>query len=262
MLAKKYLLAIFLISALALTGLSCPKNKQSTTSTETTPAVQDLTNIDSTTVVGISGDLTKAKEMAVQWQADAKLYHLAMKLPADLSINNSTETFTFGSDKDTNNWWTISISQKSNKYIRAIIPKEDYLSSGLTPAKLDYLNVNYVKAFQLAETNGGKAFRQKNATATVTLNLANGQPKGWLWWVAEYKSADGETLSVRIDPNLGQVVDEQGSPVTTESTTSGGSTTSESGSTNGSSSPSDSTSGTSGTSSDSSTSTPSSESAL
>jgi len=257
MLSKKYLFLAIIFAAMVLTGLSCTKKSSQPTETTTTTTVQDLTNIDPTTVVGITTDLNKAKEKALEWQSDAKLYHLAIKLPSDFSIGNATETFTFGSNKDSNNWWTISLSQKSGKFIRAIIPKEDYLGSDLTAAKLDFLNTNYVKAFQLAETSGGKAFRQKNATAVVTLNLANGQPKGWLWWVVEYKSADGETLNIRIDPNLGQVVDEQGNPITTESTTSGSSTTSPSSSTSGSSS-------SSGGSSSGATSTPatSSESEL
>lgn len=230
--SQKYFLAILLACGLIFMGLSCKKATPAEETTTTT-TTEDLTNIDASTIVGITTDLNTAKEKALEWQEDAALYHLAVKLPADLSTGNATETFTFGSDKDKANWWTISISQKSNKYIRALIPKEDYLGADLTPAKLDYLNTNYVQAFQLAETNGGKAFRQKNASTTITMNLSNSQPKGWLWWVAEYKAPDGETLNIRIDPNLGQVVDEQGNPVSAESTTNNSSNTSGSSSTTG-----------------------------
>ena len=63
MLSKKYLFLVIILAAVALTGLSCTKkNNDSSNTADTTPVTQDLTNIDPTTVVGITSDLNTAKE--------------------------------------------------------------------------------------------------------------------------------------------------------------------------------------------------------
>ncbi|TSC90946.1 MAG: Uncharacterized protein CEN92_346, partial [Candidatus Berkelbacteria bacterium Licking1014_96] len=105
----------------------------------------------------------------------------------------------------------ISISVRSKNYVRAIIPKEDYLGSNLVPVRTQYFKVNYTQAFQTAETNGGKEWREKEKDSKyqITATLAHGEPKGYLYWLVEYQLTDGsDKKTIQIDANSGEIVNE------------------------------------------------------
>ena len=154
-----------------------------------------------------------AKNKVQEWKTDAVLSAVNIKLPRDLTTNKAIETFVFGSAMDTANWWTFAISESSGKFVRAIVPKEDYLSEVTKPINNQYWKINYLEALQIAEANGGKAFRENNKETQITLTLAHTQPKGWLWWLVEYKTPEGESLKVRINAFDKSVVDEKGNIV-------------------------------------------------
>jgi len=232
---KKLIIVSFLIVlALAITFTGCKKEEEkieatpSPTETATTVsnlATTNLTNVNPTTIDTIvTQNYNLAKVKAQEWKEDAVLVSIAIKLPYDLAVNASNDTFIFGSASDSANWWSFSISEKDSRYIRAIIPKEDYLGTNVQPVNMSYWKMNYGQAFQLAEANGGQAFRNVNPNTTVTATLHHTQPRNWLWWEIEYKSSTNK-LVIKVNPNDGQVIDENGNPlsaggsITTNTTT-------------------------------------------
>lgn len=213
--AKTGLLMALAVVVITMTGLSCnlfkKKTTDTTTTTTTTPA---LLAADSTSINQLANaNLDQAKTKAKDWKTDTTLYAVNIKLPKDLSVNKAIETFIFGSTIETTNWWTFAISENSAKYVRAIVPKTDYLSTITKAIGMSYWKINYLEALKVADTHGGKTFRDKNADTQITLNLSQAEPKGWLWWIVDYESASGETLKVRVNPTDSTVVDEQGAVI-------------------------------------------------
>ena len=223
---------IFMVLVLATTGLSCSKSnntqttpQETTTASSTTTQTTNLATVDPTTVNStFSKNFNSAKQKATAWKSDAVLYSFTEKLPVDLSLNNGTETYVFGSAGDQANWWVYSLSEATSKSLRALIPKEDYLGNTLSPISDKYWKSNYLQAFQKADLYQGSAFRAANPNTEVTVILATGEPKGWLWWTVEYKSTSGNSLKIKINPLDLTIVDESGNIVTTS--TAGQSTTS------------------------------------
>lgn len=223
--------AFLIVLALSLTGLSCSKtgtNTQDTASpspsasaTATNVATSNLTNTDASTADSLMvQNYELARTKAASWKPDAVLVAVQVKLPLDLSVNKANETFIFGSASDTNNWWSFSVSEQSGKFVRAIIPKEDYLGTDIKPIQTKYWKMNYAKAFQLADAAGGSAFRNNNPDTQVTQTLRQMQPNGWLWWEVEYKSPTNK-LILKVNPNDANIVDESGNPVSATGSNSG-----------------------------------------
>lgn len=218
------LIFALLFIVLSLTGLSCSKKDNATpTPTPTTTEESDLpvsnyTNIDAAAIATIDDTITtnfnQAKEKAKEWKEDAVLVNMTVKLSKNLALSQATQTFVFGSATEGRNWWSFSLSEASGKYIRAAIPKEDYLGADVKPINMNYWKMNYIKAFQLAEANGGKAFRLNNKNSEVIATLSHSEPKGWLWWQIEYKSlTTGNKMTIKVNPFDSNVVDEQGNPL-------------------------------------------------
>ena len=211
---------MLLISSLILGGCSLPsfgkKAPQSepaapTAPTTPEPAVQTLKSVSPTTFdAPIVGALAAAQTKAKLWQDDAVLHYVSVELPADLRLNAATNTYVFGSGKAAGDWWTYSLAELTNKSIRAIIPKDDYLGSSIVPINSNYWKMNYVEAFQLADANGGADFRGKHADAKVTLYLSHRSPNQWLWWTVQYKAAAEALLTLLVNPNQGEVLDTAG----------------------------------------------------
>jgi len=222
-LAKGFL--VFLTTALVLLGIGFlgyflffskkstpspppnqPERKTENKDTETNPEVEDLSNIDPASVDSdIQENLTLATEKALLWRPDAVLVCVQVKLDS-LEPYGGMETYVFDSPSVPNLHFTFTISQKSKQFIRAAIPTEDYLGSGLLPIDKQYWKLNYVSALQIAEKEGGKDFRDRYLYWTVELNLKRGEPKNWLYWDVKYQERGGDSLSVRINPYTGEVV--------------------------------------------------------
>lgn len=212
-----------LFATLTLTGLSCGKSNSTPTTSPTTTAsatVQtDLTNISSSTIAtSFTTNYTLAKQKAAEWKSDAQLYDLIIKLPRDLSLNNATETYVFGSPKEPNYWWIFAISESSGKYLRSLVYKTDYLGNTLNPIPEKYWQTNYLQALQAADRYQGSAFRSANSDTEVTVSLSQGEPKGWLWWTVEYKAPDGNSLKIRVHPVDLNIYDDSGNIIATGST--------------------------------------------
>lgn len=216
---------------LTLNGLSCNWfSKKTTTSASPTPTASvsttatgygQLLTADAAAISSLfNSNFNQAQAKAKSWKQDAQLYAVNVKLSKNLGTNQAIETFIFGSSQDTNYWWTDAISENSGNFVRAIVPKEDYLSDVKTAINNNYWKINYLQALLIAEDNGGQAFREQDPESQITLNLYNSQPKGWLWWLVEYKNNSGESLKIRINAGDQSVVDETGNVITKSSTTS------------------------------------------
>lgn len=213
----KFFILLILSTFLVGLNLSCKKTTPSETPTPSAsesqaPQEDNLTNLDPTSVQEqITANYNTAKQKASSWKSDAVLYSASAKITSSLDFEDVIEVYTFGTGSEPSYWWTISISVRSKNYVRAIIPKEDYLGANLVPARTQYWKVNYVQAFQAAETNGGKEWRekQKDSKYQITATLAHGEPKGYLYWLVEYQLLDGsDKKTIQIDANSGEVINE------------------------------------------------------
>lgn len=185
-----------------------PKVVTETPTTDTTTTGDNLATVDPTSVDSqFKENLDLATSKALKWRPDAALVYVQVKLTS-LTTLEGMETYVFDSPGVADYHFTITISQKSKNFIRATIPTEDYLGSGLLPIDLQYWKLNYVSALQIAEKEGGKDFRDKNLDWTIELNLKRGEPKNWLYWIVDYKTKEGNSLSVKINPFSGEVVKE------------------------------------------------------
>lgn len=213
----RFLILLGLATFLVGLNLSCKKTTPSETPTPSVsksqaPQEDNLTNLDPTSVQEqITANYNTAKQKASSWKPDAVLYSASAKITSSIDFEDIIEVYTFGSTAEPSYWWTISISVRSKNYVRAIIPKEDYLGANLVPTRTQYWKVNYVQAFQTAETNGGKEWRekQKDSKYQITATLAHGEPKGYLYWLVEYQLLDGsDKKTIQIDANSGEVINE------------------------------------------------------
>jgi hypothetical protein len=207
-----HLVSLLIVAPALLLGCGLKKTTEPTTP-PTAPEAPQVSVDTSTAKAKQDENFQLAKSKAAIWYADSVFYQLQVKVGSQLDLSSGTETYVFGSPKDTGNWWTIAISQSSGKFIRAVIPKEDYLGADLSPAKLDFWKTSYGDALVTSEANGGQDFRAQNTISEVSITLSNGQPNGWLWWVVEYKGTGGETFKARVEPGTGTAYDEQGNPL-------------------------------------------------
>ncbi len=255
-------LVVLAVSALALAGCSGKKTTTNSTTPTTTPPQPVVVGLKSATPTTfdqpIADQITAAQTKAKLWQDDAVLSYVSVELPADLGVNNATNTYVYGSQKDSADWWTYSLAEKASKSVRAIIPKEDYLGSAIVPINTQYWKMNYVEAFQLADANGGSDFRTQHTDARVTLYLSHRDPNQWLWWTIQYKTPAGGLLTLLVNPNRGEVLDSTGKQVAAPPTTSGTPTTSTGTSSSTATTPSSGTSGTTTTGTSTTTSSSSS----
>lgn len=227
---KKILISLSCLSIVFLTGLSLPScgNKTNTDTSATSSATSTpsstvtlnsapLDTVDATTFdASVTATYDKAEADAKAWKSNAELVMVSVKLPSDLSLNNATQTYTYGSSDETKYWWTYSYAEQTTKYVRALVYREDYLGSTLKAIPKNYWRTNYVEAFQIAQNSGGGAdFMANNQNVSVTETLSVSDPKGYLWWLVEYTTPLGNNLSVRINPNDRTIVDETGTIIAT-----------------------------------------------
>jgi len=155
-------------------------------------------------------NLAAAKIKAKAWKGNAFLVAYTLEAPIDRPSVTPSETFVFGSTDEPDNWWTISFSA-NDEFIRALIPKNDYLGQALQPIQESAWQKNYLEALNTAENVGGRQFRAENPEAQISILLTQSAPKDWLWWQIEYKAK--ANLKIRVSALDGRVFDEQGQPV-------------------------------------------------
>lgn len=203
---RKLLTILLVFSSLLFLG--CKKN------TESTAVPLTIISSDAAgTMTAIRSNLDNAQVSAKIWQEDAQFVGLVLKISPEVTADNLTKTFVFGSPQDTTNWWTYSINEKESKIVRSQTPKEDFLGSDLQKINEDYLKTSYIDALKSAEAAGGENFRAKDANTQINIALVQTNPKGWLWWQIEYQSGSNLKLKVLINAADGKAYDENGEPI-------------------------------------------------
>jgi len=153
---------------------------------------------------------TKAKE----WQNNAKLVAVQVEIPASLKKTSVSSRYIFNSLGVSAWYWTIALTATNENYVRALIPKEDYIASDLKVVLEDFWQENYAEALQAAEENGGATWRETNNMGGATLVLSRGQPNSWLYWQVEYIALDAngersavDNFKIRINAYTGEVAE-------------------------------------------------------
>jgi len=207
--------ALFAVAVvITLIWSSVSKRHEQKAAEDSTPAVAqtaqitNLTNIDPTdfdTILKDELDLANAK--ALEANSQYRLAAVEVELPSDLKPSTGTDRYVYISSSDHSNNWLITISQQNSNFVRALIPKGDYLGE-LQEINQKFWKFNYLTALQIAEKNGGLTWRESNKLQSVKLTLHHTPPKNWLVWDVEYKGDGNSTFKKVIDANSGQVVEE------------------------------------------------------
>lgn len=155
-------------------------------------------------------NLKTALNYAKAWQKDAYFVGISLKLPANFQPSELENTFVFGSNQDIKNWWTYTT--QSDGFLRALIPKEDFLGNTLKEIDQSFWKKSYLDAVKIAEANGGVKFRSENSTPQILVLLRRGEPNDWLWWEIIYKSQNKESKYL-ISAENGNLYDDKGQPV-------------------------------------------------
>ncbi len=196
-------IVIALVWSYASKLISDRKNQQN--SNQNT-SISDLTTIDPKEFDAVSqAEFEKANGMAILHDPKQQLAAIEIELPS-LALNSGNTRYVFISESDTANNWTVTFSQQTGNFIRADIPKSDYLGS-LSPINLTLWKFNYVTALQIAESEGGLKWREENGFGQAKLTLRHNGANNWLVWLVEYVSGD-QTFSKIIDANSGKIVEE------------------------------------------------------
>lgn len=173
---------------------------------EAAESISNLANIDPADYDElVKGEYAKAISKATEADAKNVFSALVVELPGDLAINSGNDRFIFASEADPANNWTITFSELTGNFIRAKIPKEDYLGS-LSAINTNLWKFHYITALQIAEKNGGKEWRESNEMTGATLTLKHGEPNNWLTWTVEYTAKSSKFVKT-IDANSGKLID-------------------------------------------------------
>jgi len=167
--------------------------------------ISNLTNIDSSSLnENITSQASVADGKAAEVDKKFQLIAVEVKLPGSLDTGSGETTYVYASSADKINNWVITVSNTTGKFVRARVPKEDYIG-GLGAISRDYWKLNYIAALQIAEKNGGLDFRNSNEVVEVRLTLKNSDPKNWLYWFVDYVSKNN-MKEIQIDASNGSVV--------------------------------------------------------
>jgi hypothetical protein len=120
----------------------------------------------------------------------------------------STNYYIYTSAAETNYYFLVNVPRNNlDPMKRFLMPVQDFeLDFAVLEIPTQYWNVNYAKALQLAEAQGGSNFRAQHKTFDVSVILA--RPAGkYLSWFISYKATDasGAKLQIQVDANSGEV---------------------------------------------------------
>lgn len=169
--------------------------------------ITNLTNVDPVEFDQfVVDEYALAKAKAIENNSGNTLSAIVIELPASLGLNSGSDRYIFNSKSDTTNNYVITLNQLTQNYIRATIPKTDYMGE-LKEIDTSLWKYNFVTALQLAETNGGKDWRELNTLESASLTLKHADPDDWLVWTIEYNSND-DSFSKKFDANSGKLITE------------------------------------------------------
>lgn len=176
---------------------------------------ENLLTIDPGTVAPeLKESLEFAQRKAEGWQSNAKLTAVQVEIPASLKKEFASLRYVYSSPASPYYYWTIAISSDNQNYVRALIPKEDYISMDLRVVLSQYWKLNYVEALQLADQNGGETWRKENKLGKIKMTLNHGQPSGYLYWNIEYSAINDQgqrtpekDLKIKINAYTGEITE-------------------------------------------------------
>ena len=165
--------------------------------------ITDLATIDASEFDEVvRTEFATAKAKAEENDSGNKFTALEVNLPS-LELKSGETRYIFSSDTDKTNNWTISFSQLTTNYLRADIPKDDYLGN-LTAINTALWKFNYVTAIQIAEKNGGQDWRETNGLDGIDAILKQNSA-GILVWNIKYTNRQN-TFSINIDAATGKII--------------------------------------------------------
>jgi hypothetical protein len=219
------ILVLGVVVMMALTALSCRRGTSNTNNTANN-TVDDNTIANNTianTIVDQGSGLPDAtatrpvlqeelKEATAKIKAlksDVVLQLVSMKFVNSLSDSSGlvTNYYIFVSPTDPRYYYMVNVPHNGEDIKRFLMPQEDMaLPFSLIPVPFQYWKLSYVDAMNIAEDNGGAAFRAKHPKFEVSVIL--GKPTGqYLDWYVTYRATDGsaDVLQVSIDAYDGKV---------------------------------------------------------
>ena len=232
---KEWLVWGLLTAALLMTlsAAGCRRRAIDTTDNSTDNSISDITNTttdqstDFTPYPGTSSpesgladptviqaqllrETTEATDFIRLIQPDAVLVLVSSKYINSLSntFGLSTNYYIYSSVSKPDYYFLVNVPRNNlDPMKRFLMPVQDFeLDFSVLEIPVKYWKVNYAQALQLAEAQGGAAFRSKHKTFEVSVILA--RPAGkYLNWFITYKATDasGARLQIQIDSNSAEV---------------------------------------------------------
>lgn len=200
-------LVIVILVIVVSTYTSNKKKSAQTTTTQTTSSIANLTNLDPTNYDDqVKTEFALANAKAAAANPAFKISVIEVNMDKDLSLDTVSTRYIYSADSDTANNWMITISAKSQSFIRALIPKDDYAGK-VTPFDPTAWKYNFVTALQLAEKAGGLDWRGQNTLVGVKMTLKNSGTDNKLTWIIEY-TGSAETKTINLDAATGATITE------------------------------------------------------
>ncbi len=145
-------------------------------------------------------------------QNDAELIVMASKYRNSLSNTYGllTNYYIFTSISEPGFYYLVNVPRNGlSNPVRFIVPIQDFnLNFDLLPIPFKYWQINYAKALQLAETQGGgDIFRTRHESFDVSAILAIPVGGQHLTWSVTYKATDnsGDLLKIQVHASTGAV---------------------------------------------------------
>jgi len=206
MISKKIIFVLIVLSVvMGFSGLGCKKQEDQSQTPQATSEflTQDPASFDEQ----FNLFKNQANELAIAYRKDAKLVYVRVKIPAGFNSSLFQYTFVYDSNSDQQNHWVITFEKNADNFIRAVIPKQDFLGSDLKQILPLYWKTNFVTALQKAEPVIGEAFRREHGNDyKIELDLGRKGDES-LTWTCEYSTLDGVTTqSVKISAESGEII--------------------------------------------------------
>ncbi|MEI8143342.1 MAG: hypothetical protein WCG48_01845 [Candidatus Berkelbacteria bacterium] len=204
-------LLFIIIAIVVAVGWNIWSNRKTTPATTTATSqssskkIEDLTNIDPADFnEPTKNELNLAYQKAQEVNPEYKLSALEIEFDSTMKADTVVSRYIFSSEADTTNNWIFTVSGANGNYIRALIPKNDY-QGNISTIDLAKWKFNYVTAFQLAEENGGRNWRENNKNLQKVILTLRNTSDNWLTWTITYYTADS-TYPVNIDAYSGKML--------------------------------------------------------
>lgn len=152
----------------------------------------------------VRNEYAQARIKAEEIDKEHKLSAIQVNLPS-LGLNSGETRYIFSSASDNINNWIITFSQESGNYLRAEIPKNDYLGD-MPPMDTSLWKFNYVTAIQIFENGGGKDWREKNGLSSASLLLKHDTNYNFLTWTVSYTNGEQDFTKI-INASNGKFIE-------------------------------------------------------